>query len=163
MKPTDDLEYYLVGYKNSPIGYSNDKRIVKELVKERGKPYSYIKVKNKKAKLMIENSLIPEIVCLEGHLLFDNEEPDFIEGFDQYQIDFVRYAENFMELLKYIKFSEDEVKHMKNLVFELRDYIEAMEHGSLYENETEGVFEYFNYEAAIRWYKNNVLGVGAKE
>lgn len=163
MKSDNDLKYYLVGYNGKLVGFSYDKIMVKELIKERGKEYSFIKVKNKKIHEMIDKCLIPEIVYLEGHLLFSDEEPEFMEGFSQYQIDFIYYAKSLLKTLKYIKFSDDEINIIKDLILELRDYIEAMEHGCLCDDETGGSFEYFNYSEAIKWYKKNVLCVGDKK
>lgn len=113
-------------------GYTEDKSIAKQLVKSRGKEYSYKKVKKIDKDVLnylqegstqvvrydgYENYDIDDIVLFEYEIdLFENKLIDFFMAFDN-------RLSNFMEQIRYIRFTPEEKELIDKLLFLLTDFI----------------------------------------
>jgi len=154
-KKNKDNYIYLVGNEKGVRGYCCDKIDAKELISQRKGNYSYLKFDPNKKNIDMNSS--NEALKIYGVFLFSDEEAYFLGSFEQYKIDLTRHFETGLKLLSYLKFDDDEKEILRPLLEEIAEYIHAMKHGTLYDEDTGTDMHYWSYANALQWFIENLL------
>lgn len=155
MKDPDIKYIYLIG--NDIHGfhsYTTSKKIAKEFVKQRKNKYEIKKVKYNK-KLYENLSCNEEIVSHDGTILMSAIEEEYLfDSFAQWEGDILLYINEFIKFNKYVKYSKDEKKKIKEMYRFLNDYKKYCREIYNYDGDEEPSL--YNRTAIAKWYIKHV-------